>query len=79
MIKYQHVRLQGKIHANDQEIKRCENTTNRLREFYVDHAKKPGLDNVVMIVHKHTSKDNDIHFDYPYYIACMRRCAVAQI
>ena len=28
----------------------------------VDFEKKAGLDNVVMIVHKHTSKDNDENF-----------------
>lgn len=50
-----------------------ENTVNHLRERYLDHWKKPGLDNVVMIVRKLTSKDNDKYFDYLYYIGRIQR------
>ena len=67
-IKYENVELQGKINAKDMQIEQCENTINHLREIYVVHAKIPGLDNLGMIVHKYTSKDNGKHFNYPYYI-----------
>ena len=39
-IKYDSVGLQGETHAKDQQMERCENTINDLRELYVDHAKK---------------------------------------
>ena len=55
-IKYKNVGLQGESYAKDQQIERCKNTINRLRECYVDHTKNAGLDNVVVVELKHTSK-----------------------
>ena len=40
-------------------MKSCKNIINQPRELYVDHSKNTGLDNVVMIMNKHTSKDDD--------------------
>ena len=65
--------MQGEIHAKDQQTERFENTINHFRECFVDHAKISGLDNVVMIVCKHTLKDNDELFNYPYNIMCIQR------
>lgn len=36
-------------------------------------APNTGWSNVVKIVPNNISKDNDEHFDYPYYIACIQR------
>ena len=73
-IKY--VELQGEVNAKDMQIEQSENTINRLRKLYVVHAKIPGLDNLGMTVRKYTSKDNNKHFDYPYYIVCIQRHAI---
>ena len=45
---------------------RYENTMNHLRKVYVDYAKISGLEKIVMIVGKNTSKDNDEQSSYPY-------------
>lgn len=50
-----------------------EKTMNRLREHCVDNVKNLVLENVVMIARKHTSVDNDEHFDCPFYIASIQR------
>ena len=71
-IKYENVELKGKINAKDMQIEQCKNTIDHLRELYVAHAKIPGLDNLGIIVHKYTSKDNDKHFDYPYHIVSIQ-------
>ena len=55
-INYEVVALQDEIHAKDQQIEN-ENIINCIRDHYVDKAKNLGVDNVVMIVRKHTSKD----------------------
>lgn len=66
-IQYENVGLQGEIRAKDQMI-------GVLRERYVDHATKPGLDNVVMIVRKHTATDEeDQYYDYQYYASRIQR------
>lgn len=75
-IKYENIGLQSETHAKDKQIEKCENTINYLGELYVTHEKTPDLDNLGMIVRKYTSKDNDYHFDYPYYIVCIRRDAI---
>ena len=72
-IQYENLGLQGKIHTEDQLIERCENTNDHLREGYVDHGKKPGLGNVVILLRKLTSKHNKKIFNY---IAHIQRCAI---
>ena len=65
-LEFQCVGLQGKIRAKNQEI-----ALMTLR--YVDHAIDPGLDNVVIVVRKHTNADKDEHHDYPCYVARLQR------
>ena len=75
-IKYENVGSQSETHAKDKQIGKCENTINHLRELCVTREKIPDLDNLGMIVCKYTSKDNDKHFDYPYYIVHIQRHAI---
>ena len=79
-LEYNNTGLQGEIRAKNQEIERqdqqtteLQNEVARLRERYVDHCRDPGKDNVIMIVRKHTTKENDKRFDYPYYISRIQR------
>lgn len=70
-IKYEHVQLQGDIHAKDQQVQRNGNTINHLRELYTEHAKYPGLSNLVMTVRKLISRDSeayDEHFNCLHYV-----------
>ena len=77
-IKYENVGLQGDINAKYQQIERCENTINRLRERYVAHAKNPYLDSLEIIIRKYTSTDNYEQFGYPYYVARIQRHAIGR-
>lgn len=38
-IKYKNFGLQGEIYAKEQQIERCKNTINCLRECYIYHVK----------------------------------------
>ena len=40
-----------------------------LRTRYVDHAKDPGKDNIVMIIEKNTTPEEDEFYEHRYYIA----------
>ena len=75
-IKYEHVRLQGDIHAKDQQVQRNGNTINHLRDVYTEHAKYPGLSNLVMTVRKLISRDSeayDEHFNWQHYMMHVQR------
>ena len=68
--------LQGEIRAKDQEIARRQSEIAELRERYVDHCRDPRKDNTVMITRKHTTDEDDEHFEYPYYISRIQRCKI---
>ena len=72
-IQYENVGLQGEMRAKDQQIVRCENRIGELRERYVDHCKNPKKDNIVIIIRKHSTVENDIYHKYPYYIARIQK------
>jgi len=65
-LEFNNTGLQGEIRAKDQEIA-------RLHERVVPRAMDPGKDNVTMIVRKHTRKNDDCHFEFPYYISRIQR------
>ena len=69
-LEFNSVGLQGEIRAKNQQI-------SQLQERYVDYANDLGLDNVVMIVRKHTTEAEDRHFNFPYYIARIQRRKLA--
>ena len=77
-IKYENVGLQGDINPKYQQIERCENTINRLRERYVAHTKNPYLDSLEIIIRKYTSTDSYEQFGYPYYVARIQRHAIGR-
>ena len=74
-LEYTNTEFQGEIRAKtkDQEIARRERENAMLRERCVDHCQDTGKDNVWMIARKHTCKDDDKHFDYPYYISRIQK------
>ena len=65
--------LKEDIQHKDEQIVIYENRIAHLRQRYVDHAKDPGLDNIVIIVRKHTTSDEDLNFHLPYYISRIQR------
>ena len=69
--------LNDEIEEKDTEIQVKNEMILELRQRYVDHAKYSGLDNVVMIVRKHTTESEDKRFEYPYYIARIQRRGIS--
>ena len=81
-IEYENVGLQGKIRAKDQQIEASQNIALRLStlckiaelvERYVDLCRNPIKDNIVIIVRKHTTPENDKYHNFPYYISRIQR------
>ena len=65
--------LEDDIQHRDEQIVVYENRIAHLRQRYVDHERDPGLDNIVIIVRKHTTSEEDLHFHLPYYISRIQR------
>ena len=72
-IEYENAGLQGEIRVKDQQIEASQNRIAQLLERYVDYCRNPGKDNIVIIVRKHTTSENDKYHDFPYYISRIQR------
>ena len=72
-IEYENVGLQGEIKAKDQQIEASQHKIAEPVERYVDHCRSPSRDNIVIIVRKHTTPENDKYHNLPYYIARIQR------
>ena len=66
--------LEEDIQHRDEQIVVYESRIAHLRQRYVDHARDPGLDNIVIIVRKHTTSEKDLYFHLPHYISRIQRC-----
>ena len=65
--------LKEDIQHRDEQIVVYENRIAYLRQRYVDHARDPDLDNIVIIVRKHTTSEEDLYLYLPYYISRIQR------
>ena len=81
-IEYENVGLQGEIRTKYQQIEACQNIALRLStlcriaelvERYMDHCRNPSKDNIVIIVRKHTTPENDKYHNFTYYISWIQR------
>ena len=52
-IQYENVALQAQRDVYQAQLQRCQDTIIHLRTRYVDHARDPGKDNIIIIVRKH--------------------------
>ena len=68
-IQYENAALQAQRDVYQTQLKRCEDTITHFREGYVDHARDPSKDNIIIIVRKHTTSANNKYHDLPYYVA----------
>ena len=68
VIQYENVALQAQKDVNQAQLQRCEDIITHLRTRYVDHAKDPGKDNIVMIIEKNNAPKEDEFYESPYYI-----------
>ena len=71
--KYDNVALQEQKDVYKDQLQKCQDIITHLRTHYVDHAKDPGKDNIVMIIEKNTAPGEDEFYEYPYYIARIQR------
>ena len=71
--QYENVALQAQRDVYQAQLQRCQDTITHLRTRYVDHARDPGKDNIIIIVRKHTTSANDKYHDLPYYVARIQR------
>ena len=65
------LKAQRDVHKD--QLQKCQDIITHLRTRYVDHAKDPGKDNIVMIIEKNTTPEEDELCEYPYYIARIQR------
>ena len=52
--EHDNVALQSQRDVYKDQLQKCQDITTHLRTRYVDHAKDPGKDNIVMIIEKNT-------------------------
>ena len=67
--EYDNVVLQAQKDVYKDQLQKCQDIITHLRTRYVDHAKDPGKDNIVMIIEENTTPEEDEFYEYPYYIA----------
>ena len=72
-LQYENVALQAQRDVYQTKLQRCQDTITHLRTRYVPHARDLGKDNIIIIVRKHTTSDNDKFHDLPYYTARIQR------
>ena len=72
-IEYENVGLQGEITAYQAQLQVSQNRIAELVERYVDHCRNLSKDNIVIIVRKHTTPENDKYHNFPYYISRIQR------
>ena len=65
--------LEEDIQHRDEQIVVYKNRIAHLPQRYVDHARDRGLDNIVIIVRKHTTSEEDLYCHLPYYISRIQR------
>ena len=68
-ILYENVALQAQRDGCQAQLQRCEITVTNLRTHYVDYARDPDKDNIIIIVRKHTTSANDKYHDLSYYVS----------
>ena len=71
--QYENVVSQAQRDVCQTQLQRCEITITHLRARYVDYARDPGKDNVIIIVRKQAMPANDKYHDPPYYVFRIQR------
>ena len=71
--QYENVVSQAQRDVCQTQLQRCEITITHLRARYVDYARDPVKDNVIIIVRKHATPANDKYLDLPYYMSRIQR------
>ena len=65
--------LQSQRDVYQAHLERCQDTITYLTTRYVDHARDPVKDNIIIIVRKHTRPANDKYHDLPCHVTRIQR------
>ena len=65
--------LQAQRDVYKDQLQKCQDITAHLRIRYVDHAKDPGKDNIVMVIEKNAAPEEGEFYEYPYYNSRIQR------
>ena len=71
--EHDNVALQAQRDVYKEQLQKCQDIITHLKKRYVPHAKDPDKDNIVMIIEKNTTPEEDEFYEYPYYIARIQR------
>ena len=71
--EHDNVALQAQRGVFKEQLSRCQDIITHLETLYVPHAKDPGKGNIVMIIEKNTTPEEDEFYEYPYYISRIKR------
>ena len=71
--EHDNVALQAQRDVYKEQLQKCQDIITHLKKRYVPHAKDPGKDNIVMIIEKNTTPEEDEFYEYHYYIARIQR------
>ena len=71
--EYDNVAFQAQRDVYKDQLQKCHDIITHRRTRYVPHAKDTDKDNTVMIIEKNTTPEEDEIYEYPYYIARIRR------
>ena len=71
--EYENVALQGQRDVYQAQLQKCQNAIIHLKTRYVDYARDPGKDNIIIIVQKHTGPANNKFHDLPYNVTRIQR------
>ena len=72
-IEYENVVLQAQKDVYQAQLQKCQDTIIHLKARYVDHARDPGKENIIIIVRKHTMPANNKFHDLPCYVSRIQR------
>ena len=71
--EHDNVALQARRDVYKEQLQKFQDIITHLRMHYVDHGENPGKDNVIMIIKKNTTPEENEFYEYPYYIARIQR------
>ena len=71
--EHNNVALQAQRDVYKKQLQKCQDIITHLRTRYVDYAKHPGKENIVVLIEENTTSEEDEFYEYPYYIARIQR------
>ena len=64
--EHDNVALQAQRDVYKEQLQQCQDIITRLRTSYVDNSKNPSKDNIIIIIEKNTTPEEDEFYEYLY-------------